>query len=474
MKLDKSTTFSDLKESGKYSDYIIKSLMNNKIKVLNDLPRALKGDADFMEPILYAVKNELKTYKVYKYMGENLQNNFAIASQIIVDEPELIKDTPISHNKQFFVTNANINPKIIEYMHPIIKSDSEFIGELVRNGDIELKKTILLACDVSVLLANNKELCSDKEFMSLAINQDVSFFKYASLELKDDMDFVRAAIGKEPDLLIEASERIRNSKKCIQELTYNNVDAMVTITRESDYFGDEALDGVISNTTMMLRELIRESEKESGRSSKEEIEKEQTLSEVGETPESVMSEVIEEDKERPLTVQEIEKIEEMGKNGRITEDVATLVLTTDIISGKLQSRRNPNRIDSHEKRNMFSEQLIAECWRSLPEETKKLFGDSIVPHGMKNEDGEKKQRNVDSKRRGKTKRQMAMDKRRNTTDEAMMESDEIIETIEGARIKREEIVEATTGVKLGDMTRVRNEIELELEKNVEMQNPEIE
>ena len=178
MKLDKSTTFSDLKESGKYSDYIIKSLMNNKIKVLNELPRALKGDADFMEPILYAVKNELKTYKVYKYMGENLQNNFAIASQIIVDEPELIKDTPISHNKQFFVTNANINPKIIEYMHPIIKSDSEFIGELVRNGDIELKKTILLACDVSVLLANNKELCSDKEFMSLAINQDVSFFKY--------------------------------------------------------------------------------------------------------------------------------------------------------------------------------------------------------------------------------------------------------------------------------------------------------
>lgn len=183
-------TIKDLEESGIYEQALLQDLNNGDFRRLSDLPIETRADIDYMEPILFAVKNELNTFRVlYKYYAENLQDNVKLASEIVATEPNLIEGTPISRNKQFVIDNIEVNPQIIKYMSFSLKSDTNLIQELSNINNPEIRQEIAKNCEIA--LASNPELSNDKEFMSTAIDKDVKLLEYASDELRNDKEFLK-------------------------------------------------------------------------------------------------------------------------------------------------------------------------------------------------------------------------------------------------------------------------------------------
>ena len=64
----------DLEESGIYKRALLQDLNKCDFRRLSDLPIETRADIDYMEPILFAVKNELNTFRVYKYYAENFNH----------------------------------------------------------------------------------------------------------------------------------------------------------------------------------------------------------------------------------------------------------------------------------------------------------------------------------------------------------------------------------------------------------------
>ena len=126
-------TIKDLEESGIYEQELLQDLMKCDFRRLIDLSIVTRADIDYMEPLLFAVKNEFNTFGVYEYYAESLQNDVRLASEIVVSEPNLIEGTPISGNKQFIMDNIEVNPQIIKYMSPDLKLETQEIKESVAN-----------------------------------------------------------------------------------------------------------------------------------------------------------------------------------------------------------------------------------------------------------------------------------------------------------------------------------------------------
>lgn len=184
-------TIKDLEESGIYEQALLQDLNNGDFRRLSDLPIEIRADIDYMEPILFAVKNELNTFRVYKYYAENLQDNVKLAAEIVATEPNLIEGTPISRNKQFIIDNIEVNPQIIKYMSSSLKSDTNLIQELSNINNPEIRQEIAKNCEIALAIASNPELSNDKEFMSTAIDKDVKLLEYASDELRNDKEFLK-------------------------------------------------------------------------------------------------------------------------------------------------------------------------------------------------------------------------------------------------------------------------------------------
>jgi len=188
---NRNLTIKDLEESGIYEQYLLQDLKKGDFRSLSDLPIETRADIEYMEPILFAVKNELNTFRVYKYYAENLQDNVKLASEIVATEPNLIEGTPISRNKQFVIDNIEVNPQIIKYMSPSLKSDTNLIQELSNINNTEIRQEIAKNCEIALAIASNPELSNDKEFMSTAIDKDVKLLEYASDELRNDKEFLK-------------------------------------------------------------------------------------------------------------------------------------------------------------------------------------------------------------------------------------------------------------------------------------------
>lgn len=181
----KSIKLSDLERSGLYTEKLIEKLKNGNFEEIGNLSSYQKADIDFIGPIFWAVKNEFDTYKVYQYLGENLQNDAVLASEIIIKEPELIKATPISRNKQFILDNASKNPKIINYMSSELKEDNIFISELNKMYNPEISKKI------NDILLNNMDTIANQDFLKIAISENVELLEKVSDELKDNYSFIK-------------------------------------------------------------------------------------------------------------------------------------------------------------------------------------------------------------------------------------------------------------------------------------------
>lgn len=196
---------SDLKKSKIYNIKMLEQLEVGDFTGLKQLSADDRNNRQFMEPLLYAVKNELNTYKVYKYYGENLQgdilrDNKELAVDIVIKEPELIEGTPISRNPQFILEHVQSNPKIIRYMDQHLKTNDIFINELNNKKNPLITAEITRIGLVSEILSN-PELSNSKEFMSSVIRKDATFLKYASEELKNDGDFLRNEALQNEDVI---------------------------------------------------------------------------------------------------------------------------------------------------------------------------------------------------------------------------------------------------------------------------------
>ncbi len=197
----KGLTIDDIEESGAYSQTLLDELKNRNFQKLLELPIEVRADIDFMEPLLYAVKNTLDTFQVYEYYSPSLQNNLELASEIVESEPYLLENTPISNNKQFIVENIETNPEIVKYISVDLKKDNDFIYTLINTNNESIKKEIARNCEIEQILIDNPDLCKDKGFMGAAIDNAVELFKYASDELKNDEEFLKVKSSENEDVI---------------------------------------------------------------------------------------------------------------------------------------------------------------------------------------------------------------------------------------------------------------------------------
>ncbi|MCL2383837.1 MAG: DUF4116 domain-containing protein [Oscillospiraceae bacterium] len=207
---NKVVRFEDLRKNERYGKTLLNSLEAGDFKVLAELELDERADLEFMEPILYAIKNEFNTYVAYKYYSESLQNNPALAKRIIMTEPELILDTPMGSNRQFIQENVVSNPEVITYMSPELKRDTTFVTGLYDLKDKEVSKGLARDGEVVTTLATNRMISNDRVFMSLAIREDVTAFKFASEELKNDSSFLKEQAFQSEEVIEYVSENAKD------------------------------------------------------------------------------------------------------------------------------------------------------------------------------------------------------------------------------------------------------------------------
>jgi len=194
-----TVTFEDLSKAidndGKriYSEELIQKIENAEFNYLNTLDLVDRNNKYFMEPLLYAVKNsKYSTYEVYKYYGEDLQKgDLTTATEIVINEPKVFKDTMISDEASIVLYLVDYNPEIIMYISDDLKNDGEFIEELCEDGNQEAIMYIAKECDISTVLEENPNLANNPDFMKEAIKNDTETLNLASGELKNDYNFMK-------------------------------------------------------------------------------------------------------------------------------------------------------------------------------------------------------------------------------------------------------------------------------------------
>lgn len=139
-------------------------------------------DPEIMMPLLYSVRNEFKSYAVYKHCGEKIQSDRPLTSEVIEKEPELLEGTVLSQDTEFIKENVKRNPGIMLYMDDKLKQNHEFVEQcfsianesiLARLGvaitsldDPSLKKIVAEKDAVGELLAYTSEEKNNYEAVS--------------------------------------------------------------------------------------------------------------------------------------------------------------------------------------------------------------------------------------------------------------------------------------------------------------------
>ena len=212
---NRDVNFKMLQESGIYPQRLLQELRSgNYYNLRETLDLSLRENENFMEPLLYAVKNERGTFEIFKYYGENLQqSDLGLTIEVVVEEPHLIEDTAVSKNKQFIKELAEVNPEVIEYMSDDLKSDPEFIKELVELNDKEITAYVARECEIEQVIKDNPELANNSDFMMEAIKKDASAIEFASEELKNDYDFIKQSCKDNREVITHIAEHTQNFGK---------------------------------------------------------------------------------------------------------------------------------------------------------------------------------------------------------------------------------------------------------------------
>ena len=203
-----------------YSDNLLQKIQSGDFNCLNEIDFEDRNNRYFMEPLLFAVKNsEFGTYEVFKYYGEELQQqDLTIPTEIVINEPDVLEDTAITDNPTLVLYFAKINPEIILYISEDLINDGEFIEELCKVGDREAIMYAIKACDIQEVLQDNPDLASNPAFMKEAVREDASLLKYAD-------------------------ESLKNSYEFIKETSMENRDVIDYVVKHTEEFGKDALKG---------------------------------------------------------------------------------------------------------------------------------------------------------------------------------------------------------------------------------------
>ena len=218
-----------------YSEHLLQELKNGNYNALNDLSISNRENRYFMEPLLYAMKNNPRcgTYIVFKYYGENLQEDLGLLIEVVLDDPKIIEGTPISNNKEFMLDIIELKPSVLLYVSDTLKKDHEFIEELQELQD--------RGVDLCLQLEENPELRSDEKFMKEAIKQDAKLLEFASEELKNNYEFMKDVTKqnyKTVEYVIQNKndfglEGIKGAKETTRELTVEDYMAIINELSES-------------------------------------------------------------------------------------------------------------------------------------------------------------------------------------------------------------------------------------------------
>ena len=187
----KQTKINDLEKSGKYTEQLIDWLKRGQINKIGDLPLEERSKEDFILPILYAVKNEYNSYRVYTHLSPSLQANETLALEIIEAEPALIEGTPLAADKNFILANISKYPEIVQYMDDTLYVYPS-IQKAINPEEYEKNKKILLTTmAVTAAVAAYPYLVNDEEYMKQAISKDVNILGLLGDDLKDNSKFLR-------------------------------------------------------------------------------------------------------------------------------------------------------------------------------------------------------------------------------------------------------------------------------------------
>jgi len=224
----KSMNFKKLEASGDYSKELLMLIkMGNYELLKQELSEDQRKDRRFMDPILYAVKKEKGTYKVFECYADNLKQDEELGREIVKEEPELIIGTPLSNNKQFILEAAEyINPEVVIYMDSSLKSDVIFTGQLCEIENNAVTIYVAKECIMPDTIIENPSLASNSLFMAEAIKKDKNVLEYADASLKNDYNFMQKVARENYGVvsyIIDNGEQfeldsIRGVKEVTQEL----------------------------------------------------------------------------------------------------------------------------------------------------------------------------------------------------------------------------------------------------------------
>ena len=179
--------FEDLLKNKKYDSKLINNLQAGNFKILAEYSYDTRANIDFIEPILWAVKNRFNTYIVYKYYSQNLKNNFNLGIKIAKGEPQLLKDSPLMDNKRFILQTININPEIVKYVSPNLMKDESFKKELfLETGDKSLVSELSSQVKISNIIAG----------LIVTNDMDIDEFKETCKNSKEAIEYVAANTDK--------------------------------------------------------------------------------------------------------------------------------------------------------------------------------------------------------------------------------------------------------------------------------------
>ena len=187
----KDISIEELNKINTYSKDVINAIEKQDYSSLETLlSYSDRENKDVMMPILYAVKNKYNTYAIFSILGRNLQENIELALEVIKEEPELIKGTALSNNKDFILNCASINPEVLKYISPELEQDKEFIINLYRKNNKDITRYLQTNNSIDGLIMQDRSLLNDKLFMEAAIISNPEVLKYASVDLKNNKEFI--------------------------------------------------------------------------------------------------------------------------------------------------------------------------------------------------------------------------------------------------------------------------------------------
>ena len=203
--LDKTVTIEDLIASEEYDYQLLEALTQGDIWILDDLTDGQKNDRHFMLPILYSVKNDLDTYEVYRYCGEDIQSDEELTLEVIKEEPHWIEGTPLSRNPRFIKDNLAMQPELIQYVSPEVKVEvieNNISAERVSVMNYGINNTFSQEIlEIVNTLRDTPELTKDSAYMENAIIMEASLLNFASQELKNNSEFMLKVATNNPKVI---------------------------------------------------------------------------------------------------------------------------------------------------------------------------------------------------------------------------------------------------------------------------------